>query len=75
MHCKRRSWIGINEGGYGRIVDYTEGKGYPYGENEDFTEANVDDVVYCILISIVSAFRRKPWRYVRLMREKRLFQR
>lgn len=57
---------------YDRLVDYLESEGYPTEADVDFNETNVSDLVYCILASVVSDFRRKTGRNVRLTREKEI---
>ncbi|KAF8421632.1 hypothetical protein EV426DRAFT_704814 [Tirmania nivea] len=46
--------------------------GYPTEADEDFSEGDVKDLVYCILASIVSDIWRKTGRNVRLIREEEI---
>jgi len=57
---------------YERITDYLEAEGYPTQANVDFKEANINDLVYTILSTIVADFRRKTGRNMRLRREKEI---
>ncbi|KAI5799188.1 hypothetical protein DFH27DRAFT_559923 [Peziza echinospora] len=62
----------IKESVYGNIVQYLDTEGYPMEGNSDFNEANISDLVYAILSPILSSFRRKTGRDVRLRREKEI---
>ena len=55
---------------YGRIAEYLEGEGYPSDMNEDFTEANINDLVFTVLIPVISMFKRKTAQNLCLKREK-----
>lgn len=57
---------------YGDIVQYLDTEGYPTEGNSDFNEANVSDLVLYIIGPILSSFRRKTGRNVRLRREKEI---
>ncbi|PUU78825.1 hypothetical protein B9Z19DRAFT_1125968 [Tuber borchii] len=61
---------GVRAKVYERILEFLEGEGYPSETNEDYKEANVHDLVYTILIPVISIFRRKTGRNLRLRREK-----
>ena len=62
----------IKESVYGSIVQYLDTEGYPTEGNPDFNEANVSDLVYAIISPILSSFRRKTGRDVRLRREREI---
>ncbi|KAF8467410.1 hypothetical protein BDZ91DRAFT_793760 [Kalaharituber pfeilii] len=55
---------------YDLVVRHLEIEGYPSEAISDFKEANVNDLVYAILNSMMSDFRRKIECKVRLSREK-----
>lgn len=57
---------------YNRIIEFVEGEGYPTEYNEDFKEANVNDLVLQIILPILTAFRRQTGRELRLRREKEI---
>jgi hypothetical protein len=57
---------------YGNIMQYLDTEGYPMEGISDFNEANVSDLVYTIISPILSSFRRKTGRDVRLRREKEI---
>ncbi|RPB29791.1 hypothetical protein L211DRAFT_832492 [Terfezia boudieri ATCC MYA-4762] len=57
---------------YDRLVDHLESEGYPTEADADFSESNISDLVYCILASTLSDFRRKTGRNLRLTREKEI---
>jgi len=52
---------------YGTIMQHPDAEGYP---TEIFNEVNNSDLVYMIIIPILSRFRRKTGRDVSLPREK-----
>lgn len=58
---------GIKERVYGTIMQHPDAEGYP---TEIFNEVNNSDLVYMIIIPILSRFRRKTGRDVSLPREK-----
>ncbi|PUU74766.1 hypothetical protein B9Z19DRAFT_404363 [Tuber borchii] len=55
---------------YERIVEFLEGEGYPTKTNKNYREVRVDDLVFTVLIPVISMFRRKTRRNLRLRREK-----
>ena len=55
---------------YGRIVEYLEGEGYPSEMNEGYKEVNVNDLVFAVLIPVISMFKKKTGRILYLKREK-----
>lgn len=57
---------------YRNIVDYLEIEGYPTQSRTDFKEANISDLVYATISPIISDFRRKTKRNLRLQREKEI---
>ncbi|RPA93365.1 hypothetical protein L873DRAFT_1748747 [Choiromyces venosus 120613-1] len=57
---------------YDHIVEFLEGEGYPTESDEDFKEANINDLVFAIIIPIIAAFRHKTGRKLRLRREKEI---
>ncbi|KAF8434040.1 hypothetical protein BGX38DRAFT_1221080 [Terfezia claveryi] len=57
---------------YDRIMEYLEAEGYPTEAEEDFKEANINDLVYGIISPIIADFRRKTGRNIRLRREKEI---
>ncbi|RPA92424.1 hypothetical protein L873DRAFT_1817612, partial [Choiromyces venosus 120613-1] len=57
---------------YDNIVQFIEGEGYPTESDEDFKEANVNDLVLLIILPILTAFRRKTGRNLYLQREKEI---
>ena len=60
---------------YGRITEYLEGEGYPSETNEDHKEANVNDLVFAVLIPVISMFKRKTGQNLYLRREKTIIAR
>ncbi|RPA94616.1 hypothetical protein L873DRAFT_1415496 [Choiromyces venosus 120613-1] len=54
------------------IVDFIEAEGYPTQSDEDFKEANINDLVFTILVPIIAAFRRNTGRKLLLQREKQI---
>ncbi|KAG0643675.1 hypothetical protein HOY80DRAFT_944802 [Tuber brumale] len=57
---------------YDQIVQFIECEGYPTESDEDFKEANINDLVFTILAPIVTDFRRKTGRNTCLCREKQV---
>jgi len=57
---------------YERILEYLQVEGYPSELNDDFTESNVNDLVYTVVVPIISAFRQKTHHQLRLKREKQI---
>jgi len=57
---------------YRRILEYIEIEGYPTEASASFKESNVSDLVYSIISPILSDFRRKTGRKLRLEREKEI---
>ncbi|PUU76419.1 hypothetical protein B9Z19DRAFT_1088385 [Tuber borchii] len=57
---------------YRQIVQYVECEGYPTESDEDFREANINDLVYSILAPIVADFRKSTGRNIYLRREKQI---
>ncbi|KAG0634855.1 hypothetical protein HOY80DRAFT_1140366 [Tuber brumale] len=57
---------------YDRILEFVEMEGYPNESTEEFKEANVNDLVYAIITPIVTDFKRKTGRNLRLQREKEI---
>ncbi|CUS07590.1 unnamed protein product [Tuber aestivum] len=55
---------------YKWIVEYLKGEGYPSDMNEDYNEANINDLVFTVLIPVIAMFNRKTGRNLRLRREK-----
>ncbi|KAF8416263.1 hypothetical protein EV426DRAFT_433046 [Tirmania nivea] len=55
-----------------RLVEHIEGEGYPTEANLEFKESNVSVLVYTIVLPIVTDFRRKTGRNIRLTREKKI---
>ena len=62
----------IKEKVYGDILQFLDTEGYPTQGSSDFTEGNVSDLVVYIIGPILSSFRRKTGRHVRLRREKEI---
>jgi len=62
--CKKRV--------YRRILEYIEIEGYPTEASAGFKETKVSDLVYSIISPILSDFRRKTGRKLRLEREKEI---
>ncbi|KAG0638807.1 hypothetical protein HOY80DRAFT_965850 [Tuber brumale] len=57
---------------YDRIIEFVECEGYPTESDQDFKEANINDLVFAILAPIVTDFRRKTGRDICLLREKQI---
>lgn len=57
---------------YSNILDYLGFEGYPSTLTKDFCEANVSDLVLLMLNPILSDFRSKTGRDLRLRREKKI---
>ncbi|KAI5807940.1 hypothetical protein DFH27DRAFT_607628 [Peziza echinospora] len=57
---------------YRRILEYIQIEGYPTEASAGFKESNVSDLVYSIISPILSDFRRKTGRKLRLEREKEI---
>ena len=57
---------------YDHILEHLEMEGYPGEEDPDFKESNVNDLVHYIIGPIISDFRRKTGRNIRLRREKEI---
>ncbi|KAF8544769.1 hypothetical protein BDD12DRAFT_814675 [Trichophaea hybrida] len=57
---------------YKRILEHLETEGYPGEDDPDFKEANVNDLVRCIINQILFDFRRKTGRNILLRREKQI---
>ncbi|KAI5839541.1 hypothetical protein DFP73DRAFT_561263 [Morchella snyderi] len=57
---------------YHHILQYLQLEGYPTEASPDFKEANVSDLVLYIIGPIVTEFKRKTGRNVRLRREKEI---
>jgi len=55
---------------YDHLIEYIESEGYPIESDEDFKEANVNDLVIFIIAPILAAFRRETGREIYLHREK-----
>jgi len=55
---------------YRRILEYIGIEGYPAEASAGFKEPKVSDLVYSIISPILSDFRRKTGRKLRLEREK-----
>ncbi|RPA94610.1 hypothetical protein L873DRAFT_1814168 [Choiromyces venosus 120613-1] len=54
------------------IVQFIEVEGYPTESDEDFKEANVNDLVLLIILPVFSIFRRETGRDLMLRREKEI---
>ncbi|KAG0635650.1 hypothetical protein HOY80DRAFT_981146, partial [Tuber brumale] len=57
---------------YDRIIEFVECEGYPTESDQDFKEANINDLVFAILAPIVSDFRERTGRNIFLRREKEI---
>ncbi|KAG0138697.1 hypothetical protein HOY82DRAFT_544583 [Tuber indicum] len=57
---------------YDRIVELFHVEGYPTESNEDYKEANINDLLFSILTPIVADFRGKTGRDICLLREKQI---
>ncbi|KAG0635652.1 hypothetical protein HOY80DRAFT_1024944 [Tuber brumale] len=57
---------------YDRIFEFLGCEGYPTLSDQDFKEANINDLVFAILAPIVTDFRRKTGRDICLLREKQI---
>ncbi|CUS06897.1 unnamed protein product [Tuber aestivum] len=57
---------------FDNIVEFIEGECYPTESNEDFKEANVNDLVLLIILPILTAFRRETGCDLCLQREKEI---
>ncbi|KAF8468149.1 hypothetical protein BDZ91DRAFT_721991 [Kalaharituber pfeilii] len=57
---------------YDLISRHLEVEGNPSESNADFKEANINDLVYIIINPIISDFRRRTKRNIRLRREKEI---
>lgn len=51
--------VRIKDRVYNRILDHLEGEGYPLESYMFFREANINDLVYSIVITIIAEFKRK----------------
>ncbi|CUS10102.1 unnamed protein product, partial [Tuber aestivum] len=52
----------VKEKVYERIVECLEGEGYPSTMNEHYKEANVNDLVFTMLIPVIAMYKRKTGR-------------
>ncbi|KAG0131727.1 hypothetical protein HOY82DRAFT_559295 [Tuber indicum] len=57
---------------FNNLVEFIEVEGYPTESDEDFKEANVNDLVLLTIFPILAAFRRKTGRQLELIREKEI---
>jgi hypothetical protein len=57
---------------YNQIVQFLGCEGYPTESDEDFKEANINDLVFSILAPIVADFRERTGRNIYLRREKQI---
>jgi len=57
---------------YERLLEVIEGEGYPTEANAEFKEPNVNDLVFTIVLPMVTDVRRKTGRNLRLVREKEM---
>jgi hypothetical protein len=57
---------------YDRIIEFVGCEGYPTESDEDFKEANINDLVFSILAPIVSDFQERTGRNIFLRREKQI---
>ena len=62
----------IKEIVYGDLVKYLGVEGYPEDGISDFSEANINDLVYSVISTILWSFRCKTGRNVLLQREKEI---
>lgn len=58
---------------YQHLLEHIENERYPGEEGSEFKEANVHDLVHYAIGPILTDFRRRAGRDVRLRREKRIF--
>ncbi|KAI5780243.1 hypothetical protein DFH27DRAFT_361544 [Peziza echinospora] len=57
---------------YERLLEVIEGEGYPTEANAEFKVPNVNDLVFTIVLPMVTDVRRKTGRSLRLVREKEI---
>jgi len=62
----------IKEKIYNNIVDYIGFEGYPSESTADFSEGNINDLIYTIIGPVLSCVRREIGRDLRLRREKEI---
>ncbi|KAF8436766.1 hypothetical protein BGX38DRAFT_1274317 [Terfezia claveryi] len=58
---------------YDNVIDYLDAEGYPLEARAHFSEANINDLVYAMIVPIISSFKRKTCRKrLRLQRERQI---
>ncbi|KAF8455173.1 hypothetical protein BGX38DRAFT_216177 [Terfezia claveryi] len=56
---------------YDNVIDYLDAEGYPSEARAHFNEANINDLVYTLIVPIISGFRRQTCRKSLLLQRER----
>ncbi|RPB21771.1 hypothetical protein L211DRAFT_789832, partial [Terfezia boudieri ATCC MYA-4762] len=58
---------------YDNVIDYLDAEGYPSEARTHFNEANINDLVYTLIVPIISSYRRQTCRKsLQLQRERQI---